>query len=102
MCANMNKLALCISTQAGPFIDIPLYFGGKMLCFGVRTRFEKKHFFDRQEFRKKKNTSITPRWSIFPSYSLFGSTHYLVSCISSLVNHVHKTMFEQQLFTTNV
>lgn len=55
MCANMNKLALCVSTQAGPFIDIPAYFGGKMLCFGVRTRFEKKCFFDRQEFRKKKH-----------------------------------------------
>lgn len=47
MCVNMNKLALCISTQAGPFINIPVFFGGKMLCFGVRTRFEKKHFFDR-------------------------------------------------------
>lgn len=33
MCVNMNKLALCVGTQAGPFIDIPVFFGGKMLCF---------------------------------------------------------------------
>lgn len=47
MCVNMNKLALCVSAQAGPFINIPVFFGGKMLCFGLMTRFENFFFFDR-------------------------------------------------------